>query len=615
MIGRDRELDELWLLLADPGVVLVTLIGTGGSGKTTLALELARQLRPEFPEGATVVRLASITEHRQVVPEMARVLGVELSATEPALVTITRALRSERRLLLLDNFEHVLAAAPAVAQLLAECPHLKVLVTSRAPLRVSFERAYHLSGLALPGTDEAGSTDTVRRCAAGALFIERATATDPTFELTAANAASVADLCHYLGGLPLALELAAARAAVLSPAAILERLRTSSEPLGPRRRDAPERHRTLHATIDWTYQLLTPAEQTLFAQLGLFVGGFTAHSAEAVCAGVGHSVVDGLASLLDHSLIHPVSTPRDRRLAMLEPIRDYALGCVVQDAGHDDATLRHAKHYVAVAEAAEAGLRSSDQLQWLDTLDDEQANLRAVLQRANSQPQLDLALRIAGALRDYWVTRDLVPEIRAWLSHALAKPPGAHATRARALLALGVAACEDAAWTQATPALEQCLGMCPELNDVTLTALSEAELAYSERNQGRIQQSAACSERALVLARETEDPWTHAHVLFLAASCARDYETARELELEALALFHWLGDRIWPPLVESNLGYRATVAGDFREARVTLEQAIIDADAVWGAGLKAQIQGNLGLLDLLEDRVLWPAADRSLTSA
>jgi predicted ATPase len=279
------------------------------------------------------------------------------------------------------------------------------------------------------------------------LFIERARATDPTFELTAANTASVAELCNYLGGLPLALELAAARAAVLSPAAILERLRTSSEPLGPGRRDAPERHRTLHATIDWTYQLLTPAEQTLFAQLGLFVGGFTAHSAEAVCAGVSHSVVDGLASLLDHSLIHPVTTPRDRRLAMLEPIRDYALSRLLQDAGHEHAIVRHAAHYVAVAEAAQAGLKSSDQLQWLDALDDEQANLRAVLQHANSQPQLDLALQIAGALRDYWVTRDLVPEIRAWFFQALAKPPGADATRVLALLVLGVAACEDAAWT------------------------------------------------------------------------------------------------------------------------------------------------------------------------
>jgi DNA-binding SARP family transcriptional activator len=173
LIGRDRELDELWLLLADPDVVLVTLVGRGGSGKTTLALELARQLRPEFPEGVTVVWLASITEHRQVVPEMARVLGVELSATEPALVTITRALRVERRLLLLDNFEHVLAAAPAVAQLVAECPRLKVLVTSRAPLRVSFERPYRVSGLALPGADEAGSIDTVRRCC-GRRLVHRA---------------------------------------------------------------------------------------------------------------------------------------------------------------------------------------------------------------------------------------------------------------------------------------------------------------------------------------------------------------------------------------------------------------------------------------------------------
>ena len=423
------------------------------------------------------------------------------------------------------------------------------------------------------------------------------------FELTSANRDAVADLCRYLGGLPLALELAAARATVLSPATILERLRTSTEPLGPARRDAPERHRTMRATIDWTYQLLTPSEQAVFARLDVFVGGFTVDAAEAVCADLDHDIVDEMAVLIDHGLVHRAPASHSPRLAMLEPIRDYASERLSPDAARDQAMLRHSAHYAQFAETAETGLKTSDQLQWLDRLDDEQANLRAVLPRATAQPNLDSALRIASALTVYWSLRDLPTELQEWLASALERPPGDPAVRARALLALGVAACQNYAWPQATPVLKECLRMCLEQRDGRLTAFCEAQLAWSLRNQGDVHESERHMERARMLGGQHLGSWDFAVVLLLAAGCANSYQQERELSQQALTMLESLGDRIWPAIIKCNLGYSAAVAGDFGLARSMLSEADDEADAVWGIGLTGgEIPSNLGLLDVLEDR-------------
>jgi predicted ATPase len=580
-------------------------------GKSSLALESVRRAGDNFEDGVTAVWLASVASEPQVVPELARVLGVELSTREPGVETLVRALRHQRRLLLVDNFEHVLGAAPAVARLAVDCPHLKVLVTSRAPLRVSLEHVYELRGLTAPGSASC-AVEQLRRFPSAALFATRARATDPTFELTAANSAPVGELCRYLGGVPLALELAAARAAVLPPEAILDRLRTSSEPLGPARRDAPERHRSLEAAIDWSYRLLSTAERTLFARLAVFVGGFTLEGAEAVCEDLGGGVVDGLAALRDHALIHGVRSRGGSRLAMLEPIRDYARQRLPDDPRAEQAALRYGEHYAAFAETAADGLRGPRQLEWLDRLDDEQANLRAVLQ-TSLEPHTDSALRVAGTLIDYWYLRELLAEVRTWLSNALGHRGGAPAVRARALLALGVATANlDGDWHESQLALEQCLDTCPE-HEPELRLRCEAHLAIREQISGRHTQAANDLHRVRRRAAEVDDPWTRAYVLNLCAMCAESWTDTNDLFQEALALLASFEDKIWSAMIKVSLGYEAILAGDFRQARASLEQSAAEAEAVWSLGFRATITGNLGVLDLLEDR--GTEAGRNLAAA
>jgi predicted ATPase/DNA-binding SARP family transcriptional activator len=604
VIGRQRELDELAALIADPGTPLVTLTGTGGIGKTTLALEAARAAAPRFADGVRVAWLAPMVDGRQVVTEIARVLGIDLSAQEPALEAVVRALRAQRLLLVLDNFEHVADSAPAIGQLVARCPQLKLLVTSRIRLRVALERVYRVEPLALPDPGEDASPDALRRSAAGALFIERVTAADPTFAISDRDAAAVAELCRYLGGLPLALELAAARAAILPAAAILERLRDAGEKLGPARRDAPVRQRTLEATIDWSVRLISPGEQTLFARLAVFSSGFTVESAESVCADLELSAVDGLAALLDHGLVQLVPARHGARLAMLEPIRAYALGLLrAESTGYEAALRRFGEHLATFAENAQAGLDSGGQLQWLNRLDDEQANLRAIIHGASDDRQLTCALRIAGALSRYWHLRDLAPELVAWLTRALARPAARSKTRARALYALGVTSAAIGKRRAATLALRECLSMSGEHVDARLAALCESLLAVCLDHQGSRADAAVHRAEALAAATAAKDLVTRATVCLNLGSWSplRNYGD-RELIAEALTLYQSLGDRVGVCRAHHALGWWAMLAGDPEIARVNLEEALLAAGGVCAAGLTAEIRGHLGLLELVEGR-------------
>ena len=605
VIGRERELDELGRLLADSSIPLLTLTGTGGTGKTTLAVESARRVAAGFTHGVAVAWLASITEESQFVPELARVLQIELSAQESGLQTIVRALRGQRRMLLLDNFEHVLASAPAVAELLTWCPDLKVLVTSRVPLRVTFERVYLVSGLAVPEADQAHSAAALASCPASALFIARARAVDSTFELTDADAPSLAALCRYLGGLPLALELAAGRTRILAPDALLSDLRQSLlEGLCDGMRDAPERHRTLRSTIEWSQNLLSATERTVFARLAVFRGSFAIDAAVALCAPrlSDGEVLDALTGLVDSSLLGRTRTKEgETRFGMMETIRAYALEQL--DGARDGDQLRrcHAEYYARLAEQAEVELRGPHQLAWLARLDAEQANLRAALDWSLVSADCGAGLRIVGALTTYWQVREQVPEILSWIRQALSRPCASEAVRAKAMLTGGVLAGQFKKSSEAKSFLESCLVLAERHNDRALLARCVAELSWAETALGNPKRARALYDRAHSIAVTSGSQLLLADVLRIAAStgvCGD--EEAERLQHECVDLMRSLGDRNSEIDVLNNSGYWAFLHGNLGRARGLLEEALALSPRVWSASNQATIKGNLALVDLFE---------------
>ena len=415
-IGRTRELKEAWSLLTRADARLLTLTGTGGTGKTRLALRIAAGAVEHFPNGVFFVSLAPVRDWEQVVPSIAQTLGLREQPGESVLETLTEYLRDRRMLLLLDNFEQVLPAAPALSGLLATSPGLNLLVTSRTPVRLSGERTYTVPPLE--------QTESVN------LFLERAQAVGD-FSITDANAQDVAEICERLDGLPLAIELAAARVRALPPAALLRRLDDRLKLLTGGAHDLDERQRTLRATIEWSYDLLPDAERALFAQLGVFVGGCRPEAAEALC----HAeldILDGLQSLVENSLLRrKTDQDGEPRFWMLETIRDYACEVLEAEGDPEEAHRRHAEYFAEAAERLDVESRTGDHAAILARLDAERGNLRAALDWARDQEDGELLVRLATALWGFWAARGYVTEGRVALEEALAladHPP------ARALL-------------------------------------------------------------------------------------------------------------------------------------------------------------------------------------
>jgi predicted ATPase/DNA-binding SARP family transcriptional activator len=599
VIGRELELRELGSQLTDPDVSLLTLTGAGGIGKTTLALEAARQAKSAFPDGVTVIWLASTVDHQHVVGEVARVLGITPAPDEPLLDGLVRVLRGQERLLVVDNFEHLLPAAPVIAALADGCPRLKLLVTSRAPLRVSAEHVLKVAPLAVPDP-EAGA---VRDSAAAALFIDRAGAGDPSYLLSEADEDALGELCRYVGGVPLALELAAARAPVLSVASILERLRHSSEELGPARRDAPERHRSLRATIEWSTNLIGADERSLFARLSVFGGGFTAEAAEAVCGDLRISVMDGLSTLLDQGLIHRVGARQGTRLAMLEPIRDFAREQLRQDPRHDDVMLAFAEHFATFAENAAAGFTSHAQVRWIERLDDEQANLRAVMYGANSPSEFEAALRIVGAAVDYWTIRVLALDIDGWLAPLLARHTGDPAVRARALYTLGVRSYGTGDLERASEALRECLSASQQLGIGQLALLSEARLAWVLRLMGAEHEAATHRSHASAALATEQNPLVRAqaHDWLVFRGEAGTDEVRASLEAYHRAA-EAAGDVMRIGTTSMSLAVEAMIVGQYAEARDWLERLLEFIRPTWGHLLDGAIQANFGQIALYEGK-------------
>ena len=416
LLGREREVAALCVLVCRDDVRLVTLTGPGGIGKTRLSVQVAAEVLDGFPDGVWNVRLSRLTDPALVVPTIATTLGLKESGATPLAEVLRGYLADKRLLLVLDNFEQVVAAASQVGELLAACPGVKSLVTSRVRLHLHGEHEYALRPLALPDPAHLPPPERLSQYAAVALFIERAQAAQTDFAVTNATAPAVAEICARLDGLPLAIELAAARVKVLPPPALLKRLERALPVLVGGARNLDERQHTMRATLQWSYDLLSPEEQRLFRRLSVFVGGCTLEAAEAICiapegaAPLGIDVLEGLASLVDQSLLQQREEGGEPRFVMLYVIREFALEQLEASGEAPVLYQAHASYCLNLALQAEPQLKGPQARPWLDRLEREHDNLRAALGWAHGSGDTAVVMQLAGALKEYWYGRGRIAE-------------------------------------------------------------------------------------------------------------------------------------------------------------------------------------------------------------
>jgi predicted ATPase len=475
LLGRARETATVRQLLARADVRLVTITGPGGVGKTSLALQVAHELQDAFTDGVFFVSLAATIDSILIIPTVAHTLGVTESPNRLLLDSLKDFLRNKQTLLLLDNFEQIISVAPILTELLEACARLRLLVTSREALHLRGEHEFPLAPLALP---DRPSIKTLRQYPGIELFVERAQAVRPNFQLMPDNADAVAEICRRLDGLPLAIELAAVRMKLLSPNAMLEQIRESSLGLlTGGARDLPARQQTLRSTVQWSYDLLDAEEQRAFRWFTVFAGGSTLEAALAVIRPP--VSVDTIGSLVNKSLLRSVETNDDARLVMLETIREFGWEQLAQTAEGEAVRRAHACYYLSFTEEAEQKLTGADQTNWLQRLDREQDNLRAALQWMIEHREVELAQRMAGALQPFWFRRGRWSEGRRWLEDSLAIESGAtlnQSIRANALYGAGMLARFQGDFARARILCEQSLEIYRTLADQTGVLKTLAQL-------------------------------------------------------------------------------------------------------------------------------------------
>jgi non-specific serine/threonine protein kinase len=657
LLGREREVAEVGSLLQVEAVRLVTLTGPAGVGKTRLALEVGAEVADAFVDGVWFISLAPVADPELVAPTIAHTIGLQDAGRQSVGERLREWLQSRRVLLLLDNCEQVLAAAQEVAELLAGAPGLHILATSRAPLRLRGEQEYLVSPLPLPPplslllpaelvSTAHGQAFQVERwlleAPAIALFVARARAISPNFALTAQTVEAIADICARLDGLPLAIELAAARVRLLSPVQLLARLEPRLPLLAGGARDLEARQQTMRAAISWSEALLAPAEQRLLRRLSVFAGGFTLGAVEAVCAApegaapLGADILEGLEALVNQSLVQPQQWRVDgtgdarqgdheKRFRLLYVIREYALEqletCRDEVNTEAEALRRaHARYCLNLVEGRELAMYGPDAVAWMNRLEQEYDNFQAALSWARERGEMELGLRLAAALVPFWDAKGYLREGRGWLDALLVQPldvdmppSGTDSwitsistmTRAKALLGVGMFARRAGEYEQARNALEASLGLSADQRPEWIAALALGQLGHLARRQGNLEQATAYIKKGLALLQMSGEPVAGIFLSDLGhiAQMRGDLEQAIIYLEESLTLARRVGADFWAGFPLAGLAQVALLRGNLDQSAAYFAESLaicrrVGSDLwagfqLFGLSHIARLQGDL----------------------
>lgn len=583
LIGREKELEIVRNILLRSDVNLLTITGPGGIGKTRLALQVAADLLNDFEHGVFFISLASLTNADLVATTMVQTLGLKAAENQPSVDLLKGYLLDKQMLLVLDNFEQVITASPLLVDLLGAAPRLKILVTSQAVLHVYGEHEFNVPPLAVPDLNNLPPLDLLAKSPAVALFLNRAQAVKVDFRLTPENASIVGEICAQLDGIPLAIELAAARIKLFAPQALLKELSHRLSLLAQKSSDRTPRHQTLRNAVAWSYQLLGPEERALFEQLGVFARGCTLDAVEAVCVWGSKTeapLLEQLASLVDKSMLqHELRPNGEPRFMLLETLREYALERLDADGQTEAARKRHLEYYLALVESIEPGPKEPNLPAWMKALEEEHDNLRAALQWGLDHGEIESALRISGAIWRFWQIHGHVEEGTKWMKAILDRAHGQGSlARAKALWGAGWLGMVVGTLTQSREYFEEGAAIARKLKDKRYLGLSLHGIGAVARAQGDFERSRAAFEESLPLFQSldnTEDvAWTFEH-LGVTAIEQGDFVQAVTYLSQGLSIFRELDQR-WPCAEALTfLGHAALQQGDYAMARKRYDEALV----------------------------------------